>query len=101
MTERRRSQRRDIGFYFNKYIGGYPHLCRALDVSSKGIQAIAINEPETRMEAFPIERRLPGDSHTFWLWGRRVRSHGRRQAIEFLNLSVEDAHRLERYMTAA
>ncbi len=101
MSERRVSTRRNIDFYFNKYLGGYPHLCRSVDLSPKGIFAIAINEPSIGTEAFPVEIRLPGDSQTLWLWGRRVRQKGRLQAIRFVNLSADVERRIARYLDVA
>lgn len=101
MSERRVSSRQSIDFFFNKYLGGHPHLCRSVDLSSTGILADAINEPKIGGESFPIELRLPGDSHTLWVWGRRVRQKGRRQAIHFVNLSEDDGRRISRYLQVA
>jgi hypothetical protein len=101
MSERRVSGRQEIDFFFNKYLGGYPHLCRSVDLSSSGILADAINEPNIGGESFPIELRLPGDSQTLWLWGRKVRQKGRRQAIRFVNLTEDDERRIARYLAVA
>jgi hypothetical protein len=101
MSERRVSNRQSIDFFFNKYVAGYPHLCRSVDLSSTGILADAINEPSIAGESFPIEIRLPGDSQTLWLWGQRVRQRGRRQAIRFVNLSQHDERRIARYLAVA
>lgn len=98
MHERRRFPRKAVDVFLNKFIGGYPHLCRAVDISAGGIQLVGFNEPETRMESFPLELRLPGDSQTFWLWARRVSARGRRQVLEFVNTNAEDAHRLARFV---
>jgi hypothetical protein len=100
MFDRRRRQRTGIDFFFNKYIGGYPHLCRAVDISANGIRAVVINEPATAPDAFPLELRVPGDSRIYWLWGRRVRSRGRVQSIEFTSVGPDDAHRLELLLRA-
>lgn len=99
MDERRRSPRKPLSFFFNKYIGGYPHLCRALDISTEGIRAVAISEPETRLESFPIELRLPGEPQTLWLWAKRVRRSGRREVLELISTRSQDFHRLERYLS--
>ena len=96
MDDRRARPRKGIEFFFNKYIGGYPYMCRAVDISASGIQAVVIHEPSTALDAFPIELRVPGDSHIFWVWGRKVRSRGRRQSIEFTNLTAEESQRLAR-----
>jgi len=98
MSERRENPRKPVEVFFNKYVGGYPHLCRALDISRTGVQAVNLGQPETHMQSFSLELRLPGEKGTFWLWARRVRSEGRREALEFVATSPEDEHRLERFV---
>jgi hypothetical protein len=98
MEERRRHPRKPVDVFLNKFIGGYPHLCRVLDVSEGGIQLMALGEPETRMESFPLELRLPGERATFWLWARRVARRGRREALELVSSSEEDRQRLARFV---
>ncbi|MBK7586793.1 MAG: PilZ domain-containing protein [Myxococcales bacterium] len=98
MDDRRRFPRKTVDVFLNKFIGGYPHLCRAVDISAGGMQLVGFHEPVTHMESFPLELRLPGDSHTMWLWARRISARGRRQVLEFVNPSAEDSHRLERFI---
>jgi len=98
MHERRRFRRKAVDVFLNKFIGGYPHLCRVVDISQGGVQLVGVNEPDTRMESFPLELRLPGDSQTFWLWARRVAREGRRQMLEFVNVSEEDGARLRNFV---
>lgn len=101
MSKRRQHPRRPVEIFFNKYVGGYPHLCRTFDLSPRGIGAVAFGEPEGAMEAFPIELRLPGDPNTLWLWARRVRARGKRQGLELVNLSQADAHQIERFLQSS
>jgi hypothetical protein len=98
MTERRRFPRQAVDVFLNKFIGGYPHLCRVIDISPRGIQIARHREPVTHMQSFQLELRLPGDSHTLWLWARSVSERGRRQVLEFVSPSPEDAHRIERFV---
>ena len=100
MDERRRSARKAVDVFLNKFIGGYPHLCRAVDISTEGIQLVGYHQPATRMESFQLELRLPGDGHTLWLWARRISTRGRNQVLEFVSRSAEDAHRIERFMAS-
>jgi hypothetical protein len=98
MDERRKSPRKALSFYFNKYIAGHPYLCRALDISLEGIQAVTLSEPETRFESFPVEIRLPGEPETLWLWAKRVRRSGKREVLELETTRSQDHHRLRRYL---
>ncbi len=101
MSERRGTQRKPVDVFFNKYLGGHPHLCRALDVSESGMQVVVLSEPDGAMESFPMELRLPGDTKTLWLWGRCVRRRDRKQAIEFVGLSEATRRRIETFVRAA
>lgn len=98
MNERRRFPRKSVDVFLNKFIGGHPHLCRAVDISERGIKLVTYHEPRTHMRSFPLEIRLPGDSETFWLWARRISQEGRRQVLEFVSPTPADSHRLARFM---
>jgi hypothetical protein len=98
MFDRRSSFRKPIRMFFNKYLGGYPHLCRSVDLSSTGLLAVTYSEPEVAMDSFPISLRLPGDPSPVWVWARGVWRQDRTQAIEFLSSGSDDAHRLERFL---
>lgn len=87
--------------YFNKFLSGYPYLCRCVDLSLGGVLVDTYAEPETTPERFPIELRLPGDKDSVWLWARRTRVTGSRQAFAFVNLSAAATRRLRRCLAAA
>lgn len=87
MLERRSCERKPFDVYFNKFLDGYPYLCRGVDVSEKGILVETFAEPNVDAERFPLELRLPEDDETLWLWARRVRRDGTRQALEFVSIS--------------
>lgn len=94
MLERRSSERKPFDVYFNKFLDGYPYLCRGVDVSAKGILVETFAEPNVHADRFPLELRLPEDDETLWLWARPVRSEGTRQALEFVSLSAPAQRKL-------
>jgi len=99
MTERRLSYRKPVEVFFNQYVDGYPHLCRAVDISKTGVRAVTLSrQPETHLRSFSLELKLPGERQTFWLWARQVRKNGRNTALEFVGVSEEDERRLERFV---
>ncbi|MFO0571046.1 MAG: PilZ domain-containing protein [Polyangiaceae bacterium] len=100
MHERRSSPRQPFDVFVNKFIRGYPHACRAIDVSAGGMELECLGQPDSYMPSFSLELRLPGDPHTVWLWARRVARVGRRERYEFLHASAEDRHRLARYLAS-
>ncbi len=98
MTDRRTSTRKPFDVFFNKFLDGHPYLCRAVEISKHGLLCDVFTEPVTRHESFPIELKLPGGKHSLWVWGRRVRTQGKRLAIKFLALHAEDRVELDRYV---
>lgn len=99
--DRRSSPRRSIDVFFNKFLDGYPYLCRALEVSAAGVLIETYAEPEVAVEQFPIELRFPGDSETLWLMTRRVRREGTSEALKFLAVSEPAAQRIEAFVAQA
>jgi len=101
MAERRSQARKGVDMYFNKFLSGYPYLCRCLDISLGGALVETYAEPDIAPERFPVELRLPGDDQSLWLWARRTRVSGSRQAFAFVNLSASVRQRLRRCLAAA
>jgi hypothetical protein len=99
MPERRHTTRRPIDMFFNKFLDGHPYLCRAVDISRHGILCDVFTEPSTLQQSFPIELRLPGEERTLWVWGRKLRVAGKREAIRFIALHADDRIALDRYLT--
>ncbi len=101
MTERRNATRRSVDVFFNKFLDGYPYLCRSVDVSETGVLVDTYAEPEMEAVRFPLELRLPGERRTLWLWAKSVRSDGRTQAFEFVSMSTGAQKQLRRWLTTA
>ncbi len=101
MSDRRSAKRLPFTVFFNKFLEGYPYLCRAVDISAGGILCDEFVEPKVRQESFPIELELPGARRSLWVWGRRVRTEGGRTAIRFMALHEGDRAELNRYLALA
>jgi len=100
MSERRHTKRLPFDVFFNKFLDGHPYLCRAVDISESGILCDVFTAPATRHESFPIELRLPGEQRSLWVWGRKIRTAGKREAIRFLALHMDDRAMLDRFLHA-
>jgi hypothetical protein len=98
MSDRRQAPRRPVDIFFNKFLDGYPYLCRAVDVSRAGVLVETYSEPEVDADQFPVELRFPDDSETLWLWARRVRREGTREALEFVSMSDPARQRLHSFV---
>jgi hypothetical protein len=101
MVERRIARRQPVDVFFNKFLGGYPYLCRTLDVSEHGVLVETYAEPEMDANRFPLELRFPGDKESLWLWAKRVRRHGKLQALEFVSMAPPAKRHLQRWLDAA
>lgn len=98
MLNRRSQTRVPVDLFFNKYLDGYPYLCRGLNLSRTGILAMTFSEPEPKLDSFSIELRLPGDKSSLWLWARGVWRRSERQAIEFVAPDHATRRRLHHFM---
>ena len=101
MSDRRQSPRKPVDLFFNKFLDGYPYLCRAVDVSGAGVLIDTYSEPEVDADQFPVELRFPDDSETLWLWARRLRRNGKREALEFVSMSDPAKRRLRSFVAQA
>ncbi len=109
--DRRQAPRTRVDLLFNKYIDGYPHLCRTIDVSEGGLLLERVHEPRVEREFYPVEigllERAPDreDGGTvidrLWLWARAVWTDGDRQALSFVDVSDQDRVKLDRLLARA
>lgn len=104
-SDRRQSPRTRVDLLFNKYIDGYPHLCRTIDVSSGGMLLERVSEPTHQRDFYPVEIGLldpKGDMvERLWIWAKQVWTDGERQALEFVELGDRDRRKLNRLLERA
>jgi hypothetical protein len=100
VKERRSSKRETVDLLLNKYIAGFPHACRVLDISMGGMLVRRINEPEASNDSFSLQLGLPGDKDPMWIWSRPIWTKGSRQAVRFVAMDPQDRARLALYLGA-
>jgi hypothetical protein len=110
MTDRRQSPRKRVDLLFNKYIDGYPHLCRTIDVSESGLLLERVNEPQVTRDFYPVEiglMEVPAEGEEgstperVWLWAKQVWTDGARQALTFIGVEDRDRAKLNKLLTRA
>ena len=109
MTDRRNSPRKRVDLLFNKYIDGYPHLCRTIDVSEGGLLLERVSEPKVERDFYPVEIGLMESSSELegrapervWLWAKQVWSDGTRQALHFIGVEERDLQKLHSMLVRA
>ena len=102
--ERRIEERTRVDLLFNKYIDGYPHVCRTIDVSRSGMLLERVSEPQVDRAFYPVEIGvLEGGevSQRIWLWAKEVWADGGRQALEFVGVEDRDRKKLDRLLQRA
>ena len=105
-SERRNDPRTRVDLLFNKYIDGYPHLCRTIDVSEGGLLLERVSEPSVERDFYPVELGVlerEGDRapERLWLWARQVWSDGSKQALRFIGVEERDRKKLTQLLQRA
>lgn len=100
MADRRREERASIDLLVNKYISEEPHLCRAVNLSRRGMLLHKVFEPDLPMGEVTIEFQLPGDEHVIRASGILLAEHqwARAQGVRFTRISPEDAMLIDAFM---
>jgi hypothetical protein len=91
--ERRAAPRAEARVYFNKYIDGRPHLCEAVELSSTGMLARLVGEPDAPRAAYAVELAVgPLDEghDRVWLCASPVWRTGELEALRFVECSAKD-----------
>lgn len=102
MSDRRSEQRTAIDLLVNKYIGEDPHLCRAVNVSRRGMLLYKVFEPDLEISEVELEFQLPGEDHVFHAAGVTLAEHrwARAHGVRFTRISPEDAALLDAYLAS-
>ena len=71
-SERRSSLRAPVDGLANRYLGGYPYLCRLADISPTGMRVTGFLEPKVPQKYVGVQFELPGISGVFSASGEIV-----------------------------
>jgi hypothetical protein len=84
----------------NKYIDGEPHVCRAVNLSRRGMLLYKVFEPDLPVERVTVEFQLPGSDHVLRATGVQLAEHrwARAHGVRFTEMSDEDCERIEAYL---
>jgi hypothetical protein len=100
--ERRTTPRASLGTIFlNKYIDGFPHLVKLVDVSAGGMLVRKFHQPDLSREHFTVELGVPGRPERMWLWTRRVWENEELVALRFVGIDPIDRGRLAQLVDGA
>src|SRR5262245_58451520 len=99
-SDRRSDQRATLDLLVNKYIGDDPHVCRAVNLSRRGMLLYKVFEPDVAVDTVTIEFQLPGDDHVLRASGITLAEHkwARAHGVRFTTLSEDDARRIDAWL---
>jgi hypothetical protein len=100
-SERREDQRCEVDLLVNRFLNGYPYLCRATDISRTGMRIVPLLEPSNAPRYMGLQFQLPGTDEILTASGEAVFEAGEKGAvgIRFTRVPSGSAALLERFMT--
>jgi hypothetical protein len=99
-SDRRADRRRPVDLLINRFLNGYPYLCRATDISRTGMRLVPLLEPLDAPRYMGLQFQLPGTSDVITASGEAVFTAGERGAVgvKFTRLQAGSAAVLEQFM---
>ena len=100
--DRRINDRRPVDLLINRFLNGYPYMCRATDISRSGMRIVPMLEPTEAPRYMGLQFQLPGCDDVITASGEAVFVAGERGAvgIRFTKLPSESAKLIERFLAA-
>jgi hypothetical protein len=103
-SERRTHRRTPLDVFANRFLDGYPYLCRATDISPEGMCLRRLHEPALspgpRARFMGLQFQLPGSSEVLTASGEVV-SHDDEQGtvgVRFTQLAPQTAQALRDFL---
>jgi hypothetical protein len=100
--DRRNNDRRPVDLLVNRFLNGYPYMCRATDISRSGMRIVPMLEPTEAPKFMGLQFQLPGIADVITASGEAVFVAGEKGAvgIRFTKLPSESAALLDRFLTS-
>jgi hypothetical protein len=100
--DRRSNDRKPVDLLINRFLNGYPYMCRATDISRSGMRIVPMLEPTEAPRYMGLQFMLPGIDDVITASGEAVFVAGERGAvgIRFTKLPSESAALLDRFLAS-
>jgi len=101
-NERRADARREIDVLMNRFLNGYPYLCRASDISRTGMRIHPISGAGSSTRFVGLQFQLPGTGDVVTASGEVVSSGagGGPLGVRFTRMPAISADRISRFLSA-
>jgi hypothetical protein len=102
VRDRRNNDRRPVDLLINRFLNGYPYMCRATDISRSGMRIVPMLEPTEAPRFMGLQFQLPGSNDVITASGEAVFVAGERGAvgIRFTKLPSESAALIDRFLAS-
>ena len=100
VQDKRVNFRVPVDILLNKYIKGRPYLCRASNLSRRGLLVHRIHEPDTKETQIGLQFQLPGSDRVITVAGEITYEHEWMQAngIRFTSVAPEHQQIIDDYI---
>ncbi len=101
-VERRADPRREVDLLMNRYLNGYPYLCRASDISRTGMRIHPISGARPGTRFIGLQFQLPGSADVITASGELVSAanHEGPLGVRFTRMPAVSAAQLGRFLAA-
>ena len=101
-SERRTDPRREIDLLMNRFLNGYPYLCRASDISRTGMRIHPISGASSATRFVGLQFQLPGFADVITASGELVAgpSSDGPCGVRFTRMPAVSAARIGRFLAA-
>jgi hypothetical protein len=98
--ERRANTRRDIDVLMNRFLNGYPYLCRASDISRTGMRIHPISGAGSATRFVGLQFQLPGVGEVITASGEIVSkgATGGPLGVRFTRMPTVSADRISKFL---
>jgi|SRR3954471_14195442 hypothetical protein len=98
--DRRSDDRRPVDLLINRFLNGYPYMCRATDLSRTGMRIVPMLEPQEAPKFMGLQFQLPGTDDVITASGEAVFEAGERTAIgiRFTRVPSASAALIDRFL---
>jgi hypothetical protein len=101
-VDRRADPRREVDLLMNRFLNGYPYLCRASDISRTGIRLHPISGGQSATRFVGLQFQLPGSAEVITASGEVVSSPTKDGpvGVRFTRMPVVSAASIGRFLAA-
>jgi hypothetical protein len=89
-----------VDLLINRFLNGYPYLCRATNISRTGMRVVPLSEPSVATRFMGLQFQLPGSQEVITASGEAVFASGSRApvGIRFTRMPPASGEQIGRFV---